>query len=72
MEVPRLGAESELQLQAYTTATATWDPSCICDLHGSLGHYCILNPLSEARDRIHILMDTNQVLNQLNHNKNSL
>ena len=27
MEVPRLGVESELQLPAYTTATATLDPS---------------------------------------------
>ena len=27
MEVPRLGAESELQLPVYTTATATLDPS---------------------------------------------
>ena len=27
MEVPRLGVELELQLLAYTTATATWDPS---------------------------------------------
>ena len=26
MEVPRLGVESEQQMQAYTTATATWDP----------------------------------------------
>ena len=26
MEVPRLGFESELQLLAYTTATATLDP----------------------------------------------
>ena len=25
MEVPRLGVQSELQLPAYTTATATWD-----------------------------------------------
>ena len=31
-EVPRLGVESELQLPAYTTATATWDPSHICEL----------------------------------------
>ena len=30
MEVPRLGVESELQLLAYTIATATWDQSCIC------------------------------------------
>ena len=27
MEVPRLGVESELQLPAYATATATGDPS---------------------------------------------
>ena len=26
MEVPRLGVRLELQLLAYTTATATWDP----------------------------------------------
>ena len=26
MEVPRLGVESDLQLPAYTTATATLDP----------------------------------------------
>ena len=32
MEVPRLRVKSELQLPTYTTATATWDPSCICDL----------------------------------------
>ena len=35
VEVPRLGVELELQLQAYTTALATWDPSCVCDLHHS-------------------------------------
>ena len=33
MEVPRLRVQSELQLPAYTTATATWDPSHLCDLH---------------------------------------
>ena len=27
------GIESELQLLAYITVTATWDLSCICDLH---------------------------------------
>ena len=32
MEVPRLGVQSELQVPDYTTATATWDQSCICDL----------------------------------------
>ena len=35
MEVPRLGIKSELQLPAYTTAIATWDPSCIFDLYHS-------------------------------------
>ena len=35
MEVSRLGVKSEIQLPAYTTTTAMWDPSCICDLHHS-------------------------------------
>ena len=35
MEVPRLGVQSELQLPAYTTATATQDPIPICDLRCS-------------------------------------
>ena len=30
MEVPRLGVKLELQLPAYTTATAMWDVSHIC------------------------------------------
>ena len=36
MEVPRLGTELELQLPAYTTATATPDPSHVCDLAARL------------------------------------
>jgi len=32
MEVPRLGAELELQLLVYTTATGLQDPSHICEL----------------------------------------
>ena len=43
MEVPRLGAESELQLQAYTTATATQDLGHICDLHLSSQQHQIHN-----------------------------
>ena len=35
MEVTRLGVEFELQLPAYTTATATPDLSQVCDLHCS-------------------------------------
>ena len=61
MEVLRLGIESELQLLAYTTATATWDPSYIFDLHHSSWQCWILNPLNEAGDRTHILTDPSQV-----------
>ena len=50
MEVPRLGVELELLLPAYTTATATWDLSHICNLHHSSQQHRILNPLSRARD----------------------
>ena len=38
MEVPRIGVKSEPQLPAYTTATAMWNLSCICDLHHSSRH----------------------------------
>ena len=61
MEVSRLGVESELQLLACTTATATQDPSCICDLHHSSQQCQILNPLSEARDWTCILKDSSWV-----------
>ena len=56
MEVPGLGIESELQLQAYNTAIANL--SHICNLHHSLKQHQILNPLSKDRDETHILMDT--------------
>ena len=61
MEVFRLGVELELQLPAYTTATATWDPSCLCDLHHSSWQRRILNPLSKDRNQTHVLMDTSCV-----------
>ena len=48
----------ELQLLAYTTATATWDPSRICNLYHSSGQHQIFNPLSKSRDWTHILIDT--------------
>ena len=56
MEVPRLGVESELQLPAYTAATATQDPSHIFDLRHSSQQHWFLNPLSEARDQTHNFM----------------
>ena len=65
MEVLRLWVQSELQLPAYTTATATQDPSHICNSHCSLWQRRILNPPSEARDQTHILMDISWVLNPL-------
>ena len=37
-------------LPAYARATATPDPSHVCDLHHSSRQHQILNPLSEARD----------------------
>ena len=44
MGVPRVGVKSELQLPAYTTATATPDPSHVCDLHHSSWQCWIRNP----------------------------
>ena len=64
--VPRLRV-SELQLLAYTTATAMLDPSHICDLYHNLQQCWILNPLRETRDWTWILMNTSQVLNPLSH-----
>ena len=68
MEVPSRGVELELQLLAYSTATATPEPSCICDLCHSLWLRQILNPLSESRGQIHMPMETRRVLNPLSHN----
>ena len=61
MEVPRLVVEVELQLPAYATAIAMWDLIRVCDLHHSSQQHQILNPLSGARDRTRILMDTSWV-----------
>ena len=53
-------ARSQIRAAA-ATATATQDPSHIFDLHHSLQQCQIPNPLSEARDWTHILMDTSQI-----------
>ena len=44
MEVPGLQVESELQLPAYATATATPDASRVCNLQHSSLQLQILNP----------------------------
>ena len=61
MEVPRPGVELELQLPAYTTATATPDQNHVFDLHDSSRQCWIFNPLSEARGQTCVLMDTSWV-----------
>ena len=50
MEVPRISLDLEVQLLAYTRATATPDLSHICDPRHSSWQTWTLNPLSEARD----------------------
>ena len=50
MKVSRLGIESGLRLLAYTTATETPDPSCVCNLLWS-----------RARDLTRILTDISWV-----------
>ena len=62
MEVPRLGVEQGLQLPAYARATATQDPSCVYDLHGSSWQCRILNPLSKAMVRTLNLMVPSWIL----------
>ena len=57
MEVPRLGVKLELLLLGI----ATLDQGHVCNLYHTLWQHWILNPLREARDQTHILMDTSQV-----------
>ena len=44
--------------EAYATAVATLDPSHFHNLPHSLQQRQILNPLSDARDQMHILTET--------------
>ena len=53
----RIGATAA----AYATAAAMQDPSHVCDLHHSTRQRRILNPLNEARDQTHVLVDTSRV-----------
>ena len=72
MELPRLEVESELQLLAYAPATAMWDPSRVYNLHHSSPQCRFLIPVSEARDRTHILMDPSWAGYLLSHGGNSM
>ena len=49
MEVPGLGVKLELKLPAYTTATATPDPSHICNLRCSSQQCQILQPTEQGQ-----------------------
>ena len=55
MDVPKL------YLLACATATATPHPSHVFNLHHHSWQQRLLNPLSKARDRTCILMDTSQI-----------
>ena len=59
MYLPRLGAELELQLVAFITATQ--DLSLIYNLHHSSQQRWIPDSLSKARDQTCIFMDTSQM-----------
>ena len=58
IDAPKLGVKLELQLQAYVTATATWDLSHVYDLLHNLQQCQITNPLSKARDQTCFLTDS--------------
>ena len=62
MEVPGLEVESEMQQQAYTTATAILDLTASVTYTIAHGNTGSLNPLSKTRDPTHILMDTSWVV----------
>ena len=57
MEVPGTRSWIGAAAEAYAMSMATPDPSCFCELC-SLWQCQILNPLSKARDRTHILTET--------------
>ena len=61
MEVPRLGVESELQLSAYTTATAQGVQAASATYTTVHRNARSINPLSKASDQTHVLMDTIRV-----------
>ena len=73
VEVPRLGVELELQLLAYTTATACGIRATPVTYTTAHGKGRILQRLSEARNQTRIPTDTSWVRarHRLGHNGNS-
>ena len=51
MEVPGLGVKFELQQLSYSKATATWDPTHVCNLYHNSQQHQIFSTLSKARDQ---------------------
>ena len=72
MEVPSLGVESDCSCQLVSLPQQHLSLSCICDLHHSLQHCQILNPLSEVRDGTGMFIDASWACNSLSHNGKSL
>ena len=64
------GSQARGRIGATATATATPDPSRICDLPHS-SRPCQILSRSEARDQTHVLMDTSWVCWLLSHDRNS-
>ena len=61
MDVLSAYGSSQARGLIVATAITTPDLSCVCDLYHSLWQCWILNPLSKARDRTHILVVTSQI-----------
>ena len=58
MEAPRPGAESELQLPAYTTGMSHRIQGSSATYPAAHGNARSFSPLSKGRDQTHILMDS--------------
>ena len=74
MEVPRLGVgavAAGLNHSHSNNSRSEPQQHWICNVHHSLWHHWILNPLREARDRTHNLMVTSLVFNLFSHSRNS-
>ena len=64
MEVSRLEVRSELQLPSYTTATATPDPSRVCDIHHRSPHW-LTRPFKIPREQPDRLSQSPRLLQRL-------